>query len=424
MNARTIGFAALSLFSFGFTLHCGSSSPSNGAASDDAGTNDAPTIDSAPSDDAGEVGDAAPVATCPDGTTFTPLAGKIIVDVTIDGGAPMKWILDTGAPSSLLDSSITLGAGTGAGGAHVVHLADKDFSTYHIDSGDVATSLQIPGVVGIFGMDLLTRSKLALTLDYPRSRFWIDDAIDEASLLACPHVAGKPTVAPYETNGNFFVQGKLEDVDGWFLVDSGASLGAVPDDVFDALDAAHPRPAIDGFYTPAFVGTFWARMTAIGAMHVGDLEVDHIVIRTIAPGLLEPPNATSKLLGLLPSGWLHHFMVSLDFSAKTIRFDAAKGDAMKEPATYFSVGIGLEQVTAAPIHVDEVLAGSAAAEAGVQVGDEITTVAGADFASMDPYARPWSLMSSTLGAKIDVVVKRDGAPLTFSLETRDLLTDP
>jgi hypothetical protein len=417
MNARIlVALVGAGLLSLG----CGSSG-SNGSTPND-GTDSGPgtvadsgvddTFDAAPED-------TAPPASCPVGTDFTPVAGKIIVEVAIDDGAPQKWILDTGAPSSLLDTSITL-----SGADHVIHLAGHDFKVRHIEQGDVATSLQIPGVVGIFGMDLLTRAKASLTLDYPRSKLWIDDALDEPALLACDHVAGKPFVTPYKANSYFFVPGKLEDVDGWFLVDSGATLGAVPDDVFDALNAAHPRPALDGFYTPAFVGTFWARMSAIGALHVGDLAVDHIVIRTIDKGLLTPPDATTKLLGLLPSGFLHHFMITLDFSAKTVRFDAAKGDDMKEAPKYFAVGIGLEHVTDAPIHVSQVLSGSSAEEQGVLAGDEIVTVAGKDFATLAAYSRPWSLMSGTLGAKIAVTVKRSDGTHDLTLEARDLLRDP
>ena len=401
-----------------FLVACGSSASNGSTPIDEADSG--VVVDSGFVDEtAAQTDDTTPPPTCPTGTDFTSVAGKIVVDVSIDDGAPQKWILDTGAPSSLLDTSITL-----SGADHVLHLAGHDFTVRHIDQGDVASSLQIPGVVGIFGMDLLTKPKAALTLDYPRSKIWIDDALDEPALLACDHVAGKPFVTPYKTNGNFFVQGTLEDVDGWFLVDSGATLGAVPDDVFDALNAAHPRPALDGFYTPAFVGTFWARMTAIGAMHVGPLEVDHVVIRTIDKGMLPTPDTTTKLLGLLPSGFLHHFMVTLDFSAKIVRFDAAKGDAMKEAPKYFALGIGLEHVTDPPIHVSQVLAGSSAEEQGVLVGDEIVTVGGKDFATMAAYARPWSLLSGTLGAKIDVTVKRADGSHDTTLEARDLLLDP
>jgi C-terminal processing protease CtpA/Prc len=140
--------------------------------------------------------------------------------------------------------------------------------------------------------------------------------------------------------------------------------------------------------------------------------------------LLTPPDATTKLLGLLPSGFLHHFMITLDFSAKTVRFDASVGDAMKEAPTYFVTGIGLESSTDAPIHVAQVLSGSSAEEQGVLVGDEVVTVGGKDFATMAPYARPWSLMNGTLGAKITVTVKRADGTHDLALETRDLLVDP
>lgn len=363
----------------------------------------------------------AHTAACPEGQPFRFQAGKIVVDVRLDDGGRQSWVLDTGAFTSIADKSIA----SEVEGREVKVSVGGIEKTIRLDTMDVKGSMRMD-VAGVLGQDVFGQ---VLTLDYPRKRFFIDAALDdarEADLRACAHVAGKPATVDAIYDLFMHVRGTAEGKPGWFLVDSGASMGAMRKSAFAALDQAHPRPSLGGFYTPAAVGTFWARLATVGALEVGGHAVRHIPTRTIDDALLPPPKgvASSDFIGVLPSPYLHHFMVTADFVKKKLRLDPAKDDALVEPTTLYTVGIGLAEQTAPPILVADVLPGSAAEKAGVVVGDEITAIDGSPVASMDPYARAFRLLAGSDGATISVSVKHGGAESTKDLVAHDLLTSP
>lgn len=356
---------------------------------------------------------------CPEGEAFRLQSAKVVVQVSINGGAPKPWVLDTGAPTSVADASIAndvkgkdVSLSVGGVTKHIGRIAVMDMSE--------ALRMNVAGIIGhdVFGE--------VLTLDYPRKRFWIAPSLDDAGLRACTHVRGEPSTVDAIYEDYVYVRGNAEGKQGWFLVDSGASLGAMPNGVFTELQAAHPRAAVEGFYTPAAIGTFWAKLTTIAHLEVGSARVEDITTRTLDDDMLPAPKAIGNdpLLGVLPSGFLQHFMVTVDFTKQKLRLDAERDAELREPHAAFPVGIGLETKTDAPVHVAQVLAGSAAEEAGIAVGDEIVAIDGKPLASMDPYERPWRLVGSQAGETVKVTVARDGTQTTHALATRDLLTPP
>ncbi|APR79551.1 Hypothetical protein A7982_04898 [Minicystis rosea] len=358
----------------------------------------------------GGSGGAAP-AVCPEGVAIGDYAGKITVDVMIDGTGPHSFIVDTGAPTSAIAKSV------GSSGMHEVTVAGRS-RTVNLPSNWTT----VGGQTGILGTDFL--GAFALSVDYARQRLWLDDTIDEASLRACDHVEGDPATVAYTTHDYLMVPGSLEGVSGTFLLDTGASLGLVPDAMFDSLSTAHPRPALDGFYTPAAAGTFWSRLSTLGTMEVGGKKVDHITTRT-APqtfftGLDVPAGTT--MLGFVPSGFLRHFLVTVDYPKETLRLDGYKGDTFVEPAFGYFAGISLERALS-PIHVTAVLDGSSAEEQGIQIGDEVSAIGGAPVSSIPAANRAWSL-ASPAPSKITVTIVRDGMPMDLQLDTRDLLMGP
>jgi hypothetical protein len=360
----------------------------------------------------------APPPTCPEGATFKTFAGKIVVDVSLDGGKAQPWVLDTGAFTSAIDDSL---AAQYRGKEVKLSVAGVDRSLI-LDTGPVKQGLR-QDIVGILGQDVFGS---ALTLDYPRSRLWIADGVDEAALKACDHVKGAPATVDMVQDIYLYVQGNAEGTPGWFLVDSGASIGATRKGFFDRLNTAHPRPSVPGFYTPAMIGTFWADASTIGSFEVGGQRVEHIPTRTVDDKLLDPPKGVSRddFVGCLPSGFLHHFMVTIDFKNSKLRLDAPKDGALREPALFFPTGIGLEAVTTGPVHVASVLPGSSAAEQGVQVGDEIVSISGTDIASIDLYSRAFYFSPTQDKAQIQCVLKRGDVETPYTLEARDLLTAP
>src|SRR5262249_9280923 len=137
-------------------------------------------------------------------------------------------VYDTGAPSSVFATSVQASLGPPP---YTVTMAGKSLKV--VLSFDPNLALNIPGVVGIVGSNFAY--KFAVSVDYPRSRLWLDDVRDEAALLACPHVEGSPAFVDFTVSSYLYVQGHLEGTAGWFLVDTGATFGAVPNTMFDQL---------------------------------------------------------------------------------------------------------------------------------------------------------------------------------------------
>jgi hypothetical protein len=360
----------------------------------------------------------AGTAPCPDGIPIELVAGKLVLTVTING-ADHRLMYDSGAPTSWVVSSLAQSLGTGA---VTVVIAGKTITPVHFTAG--SNALAAEGVEGIIGTDVV--GTFAVTVDYQRARFWLDESRDEAALLGCTHASGTPKVVGFMLESYVFVPGAIESTEGWMLVDTGATYGGVPQTMFNTLVAAAPRPFLTGFYTAAPGGTFWADLGALGSAQTAGLKVEHLIARSIPNSYVAHgafPDG-KPFLGLLPSGFLKHFLVTIDFPAKQLRLDPYLGDSGREPTSVFSTGIALPESTAAPFTVNELLGGSAALEAGVQVGDEVRQIAGQDVGALSDTDRPWELCAPTAGKTIAVTVRHNGVDTTMMLETRDVLTDP
>jgi hypothetical protein len=361
--------------------------------------------------------DTEDVVRCPDGAPLGTLADKPTVAVRIDGRGPFTFVYDTGAPWTVIDSSVRAELGAGP---FEIDIAGRSLVASSLEDDDIAKTFGFSGAQGIIGTDVL--GEHVVTIDRQRERIWIDDELDDASLGACTHVSKTVTRASVIHASYLYVQGRVEDIEGWFLVDSGATLGGIPKPIFDDLQARHPRPVLSGFYTPAGIGPFWADLAAVGSMEVGSMRVEHITVRTVPVGLLPAP-PMAPFLGLLPNGFLHHALMTVDYRGQTIRWAPYLDDDPREPAFIYSTGIGLAAETTAPPQIATVLPGSAAAAEGIAVGDVVTQIGLNKVESIPLASRSWMLAPSTPMPVRVTVQNADGAR-TLTLATSDLLTSP
>jgi hypothetical protein len=366
-----------------------------------------------PGDDTPDDADAR----CPEGSPLGMLADKPTVAITIDGVGPFTFVYDTGAPYTVIDTSIR---GQLGDGPFEIGIAGRSLVASAFTASDIAKTFGFTGAQGILGTEVL--GDHVVTIDRQRARIWIDDELDEPALAACTHVSKTVTHASVTIASHLYVQGRAEDVDGWFVVDSGATLGAITKPVFDDLQARHPRPALSGFYTPAGIGPFWADLAAVGSLEVGSMRVEHVTVRTVPVGLLPAPSMT-PFLGLLPNGFLHHALMTVDYRGHTIRWAPYLDDEQREGVFAYSTGIGLAAESTTPSRVDTVLAGSAAAEAGVVAGDVVTHIGGTRIEQIPLSSRSWMLTPSTPGP-LKVTVQNASGARTLTLESRDLLSSP
>jgi hypothetical protein len=370
--------------------------------------------------DASSVPDAGALAACPDGTPLGDYGGKPLIEVRIDESETLSFVL---IPSSTtaVDADVLGGLGDGP---HVIHAGGVDIEAATLFPFD-ASLLGLPGVHGILGGDVIDTR--VVNIDPMRGRFWLTDAIDDAALRACAHVEGDPIEAELMRFGADWVRGRIEDRDGWLGVGIGTSLGVVTEATFAALDERAPRPSLGGFYTPTGAGTFFSRMSSIGSYDVSGKRVAHVLARTVPDGFLAPSPASpdgAPVLGVLPADFLEHFVISLDAARGVLRLDGYLGDPREEPSRFFPIGIALADTEGTPVEIAEVLAGSAADEAGVHPGDVLVAIDGRRMTAITPYERSFALGAGFEGERIEIEIEQDGAPRTVTLETQDLLTSP
>ena len=389
---------------------------------DDDGDDDA-SGDAAPNDDGSdETTDATsgePLGECPEGIAMPLLSGKAGVHLKVNGAGPFAFIVDTGAPTTVIDPAILAEIGNAP---FVVDVAGQTLpSTTSFDQYPISQAF--PDAVGVLGMDLL--ADYAITFDYPGGRFWLGDD-DDADLRACDHVHGNPVFSGLQAYGGYlWTKGAMEGYGGWMLLDTGATLGAVVDTAFEVLTARAARPTLQGFYTEAIIGTFWADLAALGEISVAGRSVEAPLVRTIPEFQLPPPpDETAPMLGLLPTPFLRHFMVTVDVGGGSLRLDRALDDPGIEPPLYFPLGIGIQLSTEPPVLVGQVMPGSAAEAEGVQIGDRIVSVSGQAFDTLPATTRPWALVGFSEGSTSVVTLERNRESFNVALEARNLLLPP
>ncbi len=357
-----------------------------------------------------------PLGVCPQGYPLRFFSGKSVVDVVLNG-VSYAFIYDTGAPTTTLDVQVAAELGTGT---HRLETAGQTLELRQYSTANISTSF--PGISGILGSDLV--ADFSITLDYQRGLFWMEPELDTSALEACEHVVGDVAEIEFQQENYLFVQGTMEGLEGWYILDSGASLGGVPEPVFSQLQQVRERNALQGFYTPAFVGTFWALLSSVREMETGGLTVQNLEIRTLPVDLLYHPSflePDEQILGLLPSGFLSNYLVSVDFPNKRLRLAAYSSQTPIDPTRFYPLGFGLAETTEGPVEVEQVLPGSSAEEQGVLLGDIVRSIDGYSMENLTPSQRPWRTVSNTEFTRIEVVVERDGEQLAFELEARDLL---
>ncbi|MBE7481603.1 MAG: hypothetical protein HS104_16685 [Polyangiaceae bacterium] len=141
----------------------------------------------------------------------------------------------------------------------------------------------------------------AVTLDDARSRFWLDDQRDESALLACTHAKAAPAEVSYVEADYLFVPGKAEHKPGGSWSTPGPLSGRCPSRSSPSCRRLTPAGA-GRLLPPAAVGTFWAQLTAVGALEVAGHKVEHIVTRTIDDAMIPTPSWTRPFWACFPPG--------------------------------------------------------------------------------------------------------------------------
>jgi hypothetical protein len=358
------------------------------------------------------IADARPKV-CPTGVPFQQANGKLMMQATFDGKGPFTVFYDTGAPSSVVSTQVTGLAAGATANVKIVEIGDS------IKLGPLAvTTYNFPsGYDGIIGNDLFAGK--VVSIDYRRSLLWVDDQLDEGALRACKHAKGSPAMLSLVqgASGHLYVPASVQGLDGFLLVDTGASVGGMS---VDALELSKKNnPIVEGLELAMAFGTFWAGYTIIGDITVGGHSATRLFMYS-QPDDMIPAAPSGRTLGVLPYGFLRHFLVSVDLATQKLRLDPFVGETMSEGARLYGYGLSLSVNASGPVSITRVIAGSPADKAGLKVGDEVAAIDGADPSALAPKARVNKVLASAAGAKASFTIKRGSTELTSELVAADL----
>jgi hypothetical protein len=349
--------------------------------------------------------------------------GRPVVDLTIAGEGPFRFILDSGAAVTVIDHALAgrfelkeLGKteiGSPLGGTvPATRLQLQDLRMGSIDLGPVeALDIDLAGVIGsgdspvgvLATADLGNRS---LVFDFAGDRLSVRDTLlppaNNADVFDFCSSSGKPSL-------HVQVGGRQHCVN----LDTGSpSLLALPLSAADALPLAG-KPAVRG--RARLVG---AEVDVWGARLDGELRVGEIVMRDPDLSFIETAS-----IGNIGQGFLRSVELTLDHANRRLRV-RAEGNTMvaadaptpqirriANPIGKKRYGIRLKGSLDAELQVAGVDPGSPAEAGGLQAGDLVVALNGVPVEQLDTGER----MNALRGSPLNMSVRRDGQLLDLTL---------
>lgn len=331
--------------------------------------------------DARIVGGAAS-ATVP----FVRYAGLILVELAIDGHAPMPFILDSGGLNLLTpDAARALGI-QGEGkqaiqgvGTRIQSMQVADVRAYRL--GPVQLDQQRflivdlpllltdrgdrPAIAGLIGYELLRRFTTRIDYDRQQLTFTAAGGLSEAT---------GANVLPLGFDGRTpMVHARVNGIDGVFMMDTGDSGGLT---VFAPFAAAH-RITLDGkisaSHSGGVGGIIESRRGQVASLALGQRALLDVPTTLSAPksGVF----ASEQLAGNLGQGILSRYIITLDYASR--RMQLQRGAHWTQPFEDDpSLGFGLNRISHEQFQVVAVTPASSAARAGLAAGDIVTALDG------------------------------------------------
>jgi predicted aspartyl protease len=313
--------------------------------------------------------------------------------VTIGGGPPRTFLVDTGAGLTAISRELADTLGLRLGGAmDVVGLGGgvearsatlpsvdlggivrKDVSVLVLDFAEMRRSMGLE-VEGILGFSALNR--YAVTFDFAHGAL----EIVQNGPRKAPG-AGGARVPMEMLGGQALVEGKVDGATaGSFILDTGSWITFVPADVGRKIAAVKRVPGI------SFVGAdgrvLEAEAVRARSLSFGAARVDRpVVLYATSGGEADPVGLTlaSGERGVLGSNVLRRFRVTLDYPRSELVLDPVPVSAREEEAIaqFGLVGPGIVLRAAGQgMTVRHVVTGSPAAKAGVRPGDRVLAIDG------------------------------------------------
>jgi len=363
------------------------------------------------------------------------------VEVVVDSGPPYEFLLDTGAPATILDGSV-YGMPAGIYPSSTLHalgitVLDLDCAVLNLFGGALT-------VGGIVGGDIL--SHFALTLDYRGA--WATLFVD---LDGAPPPGGGDfgpvTSRSFELRGGGLLSTgpggnlrvpptrvvlplDLEGHDVMAVLDTGASSVVIDEGLYwELLEWRPERPLLEGFEVLTVEAAQDAVITRLASLRVagpGGIDAEQTSVPALVVLGSEALQHLSAETGrqvqvLLGGAFLRYYQLTIDYPAQQVTLQPYLDTDHVDPDEYVGVGFTWEQIAAGNVVVDRVIPDSDAAQQGVAAGDRILTAGPYNVLLTGEGGVGSAVASSLLGDTVSFTLERNDATALYEILIEDLL---
>jgi predicted aspartyl protease len=393
-----------------------------------------------------------------EGTPGTPVEARLdalvpTIPVVLNGGEPQTFLVDTGAPLTIVNALSFPGRPDGK--------AEDDIDAFELSFPGYTTATwaifdPASGLAGIIGGDLLRH--FAFSIDYRDSRVWLSDPFDPAlepsDLQVGPELAvpmsvegggralipgcGSPTgcgtinLPPTRVIMQATFEDRTEPV--YVLIDSGAS-AVVIDQAYlenDLDPGGRNRPRLDGITVGTVNGNVDGYMTRVWRVDLhgegADLEDPHAIVddvpALVIPGTTLLVSISSEvdvpIRALIGGSYLRRFKTTFDYQEERMRLAPYLETDHIRLDEYVSVGFqvlhwGEEYL------VGDVYPGSDADAEGLVEGAVIEELGGTAVTGLDESSVNAILGQYGLGEELPVGIMNGVEITTYMVLVEDLL---
>ncbi|MBI5480738.1 MAG: aspartyl protease family protein [Deltaproteobacteria bacterium] len=385
--------------------------------------------------------DRPPPATTGEFGQRTPayLGGLIpVIDVNAADQTGLKFIVDTGSPVTLLNSvSFGHDQDYSAAGTTDLQAFNLGFTaiptvTYAAFGADACGDVTLAGIVG---GDLL--QFYALTVDYLGAALFLWDDLGGSPDIG-QAVAPATSVKVHLKGGGranvvgltvdlpptrLVVDGSLEEQDGSFLVDTGASMVTMPQRVFDTL-GSQDRPRIADVPVQTVYGEskgFIIRLRGLSLGGATQTDVPTFVVpdATLFNDLSSEVHTT--IVALVGGTFLRNYQTTIRYPADRIELAAYHDPVHVNPREFVGPGFDLAAGCDGGFFVARVFPGTSAADQGIAEGSELLSIDTQQLAGLTIDEVDRLMRSYDAGAEVVMALRSGFAVRTFTFTYSDLL---
>lgn len=378
-----------------------------------------------------------------DGTLGTPVVAEFpfktpTVTATVDGDLTGRFLVDTGAPFTILDTDSFTGYEIAN---HDIDLEafGATFLGYQVTAYDALPfDMGEDRIDGIIGGSLL--GEFVLALDYRGGRAWLYDDWDGSVPDDAEYEAVYVIDFDLRGGGNYLVPGGTIEtpatrilVDGVIegqpftaLLDTGASAVVLSETLVDRLGDGG-RPRLDGVTVGTSAGALPAYFTRVGIVELGDSASRTSVAALVVPGWnlfdLISSEVGTEVDAIVGGTFMRYFVTTIDYPAGEIVLAEYSDPSHIDPREYVRPGFDLVRSNGRWV-VSDVFPGTDAVAQGIQSGETVEQLGGVDIRSIEADEAVAAIYAEfDVGEVIAVGIDRAGGLETIDVLVEDLLPE-